>query len=326
MKKHLRAFNPLLAATGFLFCGLFFAPVRIASAEVVERIVAVVNDEIITEQDLQITMAPVAAQYHTLYSGPELQDRLKDARRNFLQNVIEDKLILSEAKRRQVIVKDDEVDAMMADVRNKFPSREIFLKSLEEQGLTEKKLWNRFRDQLLTQKLVAFEVKSKVSVSPGDVSEYYKTHPEEFVEGDKVRLQQILIRVGNRSGEEARAFAESLILQVKEGKPFEELARTYSEGAEAKDGGEMGWVEKGQLMGEIEEEIFVLEESQVTPPIKSSLGFHIFKVIEKKKFAVRPISEVRNKIVEVIFKEKLRVRLESWIQNLKKNAYISIRT
>ena len=325
MKKCSRRFSPWLAA-GFLFCGLFLASAGIAAAEVIERIVAVVNDEIITEQDLQITMAPVAAQYRTLYSGMELQERLKEAHRDFLQNVIEDKLILSEAKRLQVIVKDDEVDAMMADVRNKFPTRDVFLKSLEEQGLTEKKLWNRFRDQILTQKLVAFQVKSKVSVSPGEVSEYYKTHQEEFVEGDKARLQQILIRVGNRSAEEARAFAESLILQLNEGKPFEELARTYSEGAEAKEGGEMGWFERGQLAGEINLEVFVLEEGQVTPPLKSTLGYHIFKVVEKKKFAVKPLPDVRNKIIEVIFKQKLKIRLESWIQDLKKNAYISIRT
>ena len=115
----------------FLFCQpALFCPFA-RSAEVVERILVVVNDEIITEQDLEFVMAPVVAQYRTAYTGQALQEKIKEARAEFLDKVIEDKLILSEAKRRQVIVKDAEVDEMMAEVRNKFPSKELFLKALE---------------------------------------------------------------------------------------------------------------------------------------------------------------------------------------------------
>src|SRR5205085_2908341 len=129
-------------------------------------------------------------------------------------------------------------------------------------GLTEKKLWNRFRDQLMTQKLVNYEVRSKISVSPGEINEYYKSHSADFVQQDRVKLQQILVRVGSRSEEEAQAFAESLLKQLNEGKPFEDVAKNYSEGAEAKEGGDMGWIEKGQLMGEIDEKIFTLSDGQ----------------------------------------------------------------
>ena len=309
----------------FLSCQtVLFCPFA-RSAEVVERILAVVNDEIVTEQDLEFVMAPVVAQYRTAYTGQELQEKIKEARAEFLNKVIEDKLILSEAKRRQVILKDAEVDDMMAEVRNKFPSKEVFLKALEDQGLTEKKLWNRFRDQLITQKLVAYEVKSKVSVSPGEVVNYYKAHPQEFLQGDRVRLQQILVRIGSRSEEEAKTFAESLVAQLNEGKSFEELAKTYSEGSEAKEGGEMGWIEKGQLVGAIDEKVFAMDQGQVTPLIQTSLGFHIFKVVEKQTSSEKPLDEIRDKIQEVIFKERLRNRLEDWIKNLKKNAYISLR-
>lgn len=296
-----------------------------ASAEVVERILAVVNDEIVTEQDLDIVMAPIVAQYRTMYTSKEYEEKVKEARQEFLIKVIDDKLILGEAKRKQVIVKDQEVDEMMADVRNKFPSRETFLRTIEDQGLTEKKLWNRFRDQLMTQKLVSYEVKSKVSVSPGEVNEYYKNHSQEFVQGDRVHLQHILIRASSRSEEEAKTLAEDLLSQLNSGKPFEDLARANSEGAEASEGGEMGWVEKGQLMGEIDEKVFALEKGQLTGPIQSSLGTHIFKVVERDQFSVKPISEVRNQIQDILFKEKLRERLESWMSSLKKNAYISIR-
>ena len=295
------------------------------SAEVVERILVVVNDEIVTEQDLQTVMAPVLAQYRTTYTGGEFEEKVKEARQEFLNKVIDDKLILSEAKRKQVIVKDPEVDEMMADVRNKFPSREEFLKTIEDQGLTEKKLWNRFRDQLMTQKLVNFEVKSRVSVSPGEVNDYCKAHSSEFAQGDRVNLQHILIRTSTRSEDEARQLAESIAAQIQSGKSFEELAKTASEGAEAKEGGQMGWVEKGQLMGQIDEKVFQLEPGQVTPPIQSSLGYHLFKVLERQKSSEKPLADVRGQIQDILFKDKLKTRLESWMQSLKKSAYISIR-
>ena len=299
---------------------------RVWGTEVLERIIAVVNDEIVTEQDLQYMMAPVIAQYRTVYTGQAYVDKAKEARKEFVQKVIEDKLILSEAKKRQVIVKDEEVDEMITEVRNKFPSREIFLKAIEDQDLTEKKLWNRFRDQLLMQKLVNYEVRSRVSVSPGEVSEYYKAHPEEFSQGDRVRLQHILIRSGGaRTVEEAKTFAEALVVQLKEGKSFEELAKTYSEAAEAQEGGQMGWMEKGQLLGSIDEQVFTLGAGELTAPIQSSLGFHIFKILEKETSSVKPISEVREQIQDRLFRDKTNVRLEKWISDLRKNAYISIR-
>ncbi len=315
---------------------LFFLPLflvltavagpKVHCTEVLERIIAVVNDEIVTEQDLQYMMAPVIAQYRTVYTGQAYVEKAKEMRKEFLQKVIEDKLILSEAKRRQVIVKDEEVDEMITEVRNKFPNREVFLRAIEDQELTEKKLRNRFRDQLLMQKLVNYEVRSRVSVSPGEVSEYYKGHPEEFSQGDRVRLQHILIRSGGaRTVEEAKNFAEALVVQIKSGKSFEELAKTYSEAAEAAEGGQMGWMEKGQLLGSIDEQVFALGAGELTPPIQSSLGFHIFKVLEKETSAVKPLLEVRNDIQEQISREKTNVRLEKWISDLRKNAYISIR-
>jgi parvulin-like peptidyl-prolyl isomerase len=312
-------------ALGFGFVFLLCASSLVSAAEVVERILAVVNDEIVTEQDLQVMLTPVASQYRTSYTGKELEDKLMQAREDFLEKVIEDKLILSEAKRKKVIVKDDEVDEMITEIRNKFPNKEMFLKAIEDQGLTEKKLWNRFHDQLMTQKLVNYEVRARVFVSPGEIAEYYKTHGEDFAQGDRVRLQQILVRVGSRSEEDAKAFAETLVARLQNGASFEELAKSYSEGAEAKEGGEMGWVEKGQLLGEIDQKVFDLSDGQVTVPVKTSLGYHIFKVVERQRVSVKPLADVKDQIQDLIFKKKMRERLDAWIASLRKNAYISIR-
>ncbi len=319
MKKLKLVFLTLLLAAGSL------GMIRPAAAdEIVERILAVVNDEIITDHDLDLVVAPVVAQFRTLYTGDELDGKIRAARQEFLNKLIEDKLILSEAKRKQVIVKDSEVDDMMTEVRNKFPDRDQFLKALDDQGMTEKKLWNRFHDQVMTQKYVNYEVRSKISVSPGEISAYYKSHLDDFTQGDRVKLRQILVRVGSRSDEEAKTFADSLVTQIKAGKAFEDVAKAYSEGTEAKDGGDMGWVEKGQLLGDIDQKIFSIQVNEVTDPIKSALGYHIFKVLEKEASSARPLADVRNEIQDTIFKEKVKRKLDTWIAGLRKNAYISI--
>lgn len=317
--------NALLLVFALTVASVAASPQKACAVEVVERILAVVNDELITEQDLQSMMAPVVAQYRTRFTGEELDARLREMRRQYLNKAIEDRLILSEAKRLQVVVNDDEVDAEMASVRNKFPNREVFLQSLEEQGLSEKKLWNRFKDQLMVEKLINFEVKSRITVSPGEVTAFYNSNPDKFEQGERVKLQTILIRVSSRTDEEAKAFAEDLFAQIQGGKSFEELAKTYSEGAEAKEGGEMGWRERGQFVGEIDEKVFALQPGEVTTPIKSTLGYHIFKVTQKEQMSAKPLAEVRDKILDYLFSQKLRQRLEAWLENLRKNAYISIR-
>lgn len=314
-----------LRAAAVLALALALAAPAARGAEVVERILAVVNDEIITEEDIHVVLAPVAAQYRTAYAGQELEDRLTAARKNFLQKTIEDKLILSEAKRRQVIVNDEEVNEMVGEIRAKFPDKETFVRALDEQGLTENKLWARFRDQLMMQKLVGYEVKAKISVSPGEVNEYYRTHPEDFAQADQADLRHILIRTASRSQEEAMALADRLAAQLRSGASFEDLARQYSEGAEAKEGGRMGWMEKGQLMGEIDTQVFAAAPGDLVGPIRTSLGYHLFKVVERKQFSTKPLAEVRDQVQESLFKQKMRQRLQAWTAGLRKDAYISIR-
>ena len=150
-------------------------------------------------------------------------------------------------------------------------------------------------------------------------------HSQDFAQGDRIKLQHILIRVGTRSEEEASAFAQSLFEKIKAGASFTEIATANSEGSEAKEGGDMGWIEKGQLMGEIDEKIFALNEGEITAPIPTALGYHIFKVVERERSSVKPLSEVRTQIQDIILKDKMKERLENWLKNLKKNAYISIR-
>ncbi len=302
-----------------LMCGSAFAAVTL------DEIIVVVNDEIITEQDLRGAVEPIVAQYRATLSGAQLDEKIAVVRQNLLETLIDDRLIRSEAKKEKVTIDEKEVDEMMTDVRKKFPTQEVFEAVLREQGLSIAKVRERFKDQILSRRMVDMKVRSEISLSPGEVKSYFDAHLQDFRAPQKVRVRQILIRTGegHRTAEEAEALAASILSEVQGGASMEELARRYSEASEGPDGGDLGWVEKGQFADQIDSQIFTLKEGQTTPPIRTQLGYHLFKVEAMKESETRSFEQVRPKIESILYRKKTSDKLSAWLQDLRKNAYIS---
>lgn len=297
------------------------------SEETLDRILVVVNDEIITERDLQSTIEPVISQYRATMSGHALEAKVAEARKVYLEQLINERLIRSAAKRGNVTVDEEEVDEMMDEIRRKFPSQEAFGRVLADQGLSFKKLKERFRDQILNRRMVDLKVRSRLTLSPGEIRDYYDQHQDEFKGLDKVRVRQILIRIGEqRSEEEAQELLLSILEELDKDGDMTTLARLYSEAAEAAEGGDMGWVERGQLIEKIDRQIFQLSVGQYTPLIRSQLGYHIFKVEEKKDAETRSFEQVRNRVQSLLYRRKTSSRIEAWLKELRQNAYIARKT
>ena len=144
---------------------------------------------------------------------------------------------------------------------------------------------------------------------------------------EEVRLRTILIKPDNNRGGDAGALdiMRDIMKRLKEGGGFEGLAKEYSNGPGAEDGGLMGYVKKGDLMPQIEEIVFNLKEGEMTGIIKSPLGYHVFKVDEKKVRRARDLVEVRQDIEEFLYREKASQRLKGWIDTLAKSAYIEFK-
>jgi parvulin-like peptidyl-prolyl isomerase len=292
--------------------------------ETVDQILVVVNDEIITEGDLRAAMEPVVAQYRATLSGYELDRKIAETRETFIEQLVNERLMKSAAKREDITVDEKEVDEMVAEVRKKFPTPELFDKVLREQGLTHKKLRERFRDQILSRRLIDLKIRSQITISPGEIRDYYDLHHSEFKGPEKARVRQILIRVGDRRGEaEAEELGQSILAELEKGADMAELAKRHSEASEAEEGGDMGWVERGQLIDKIDREIFRLVPGGRTPLIRSQLGYHIFQLEEKREAETRSFEQVRNRIQSSIYREKTREKLDAWLAELRKNAYIS---
>jgi parvulin-like peptidyl-prolyl isomerase len=305
---------------------LYLSFVVFSYAEVVGKILVIVNDEIITQGEVDKILIPIYRQYRKLYTDRELAKKLDDARRNVLQKLIQDKLLLSEAKRLKVEVEDKEVEKRINEVRKRFPDEEEFKHALAEENIVLSELEKRFKERMLIERVIDMEIRGRVSVSPGEIMNYYQSHKDEFEEPEKIKLGSILIKISEkRPEEEALELAKKILARLGEGANFATLAKEYSEGPYAASGGDMGWVKTGELMGKINDLIFSLEENEISGILKTGLGFHIFMAEEKQLPRAKEFHEARDDIEKILFNNKIEGHIGQWVESLKKDAYIAFR-
>ncbi|KPK40387.1 MAG: hypothetical protein AMJ78_07260 [Omnitrophica WOR_2 bacterium SM23_29] len=290
------------------------------------KIVAVVNEDVITQTDLDVALASVVAEYKQIYSGNELTMRIEEARQEILNQMIEEKLILQEAKKRKVEVADAEVEERLGEVRSRFSTEDDFDFALNESGLTFDTLRNRYKEQIMMHKLVNYEIRERIVVTPSEVTEYYAKHTDEFKAPESVRLKNIVFRFEEGNTESlVRQKADDACRLIKEGRDFSDVARQYSQGGNAQEGGELGFIGKGQMRKEFDEAVFKLEAGEMSSPIKAQEGYYIFKVEEKRESYIRPLSEVSVDVENLIFQEKAKKRYKEWLDRLKRDAFIQIK-
>jgi peptidyl-prolyl cis-trans isomerase SurA len=325
-----RPISPLLKIlSGALLAAVFLTAPAARASDTLDRILIVVNDEIITDSDLNQVLYPLITRLRATASGPDLDAKIQETRKNMLRDMISDRLILSAAKaldpRYKIAAEEAEIDTMVAEMREKFPSEEVFDTVMKEQGMSRKKLRDRFAEDIMKRKMVDFKVKSRVTLSPGEIKEFYDSHPDDFLGVPEVRARQILVRAGTtRSEELARGTMQSIVDQLNQGADFAELAKAYSESSDAAEGGEMDWTRKGRFMARIDNVIFKLEPGQTSEPIQTQLGLHLFKVEEKRVSAGLTYQEAIPRIENYLYKKKVADELRLWIDEIRGKAFVSI--
>ena len=294
--------------------GLALAPG--AGADIRDRIVAVVNTEVITLSELEEEVTEVKAQARQRFSGAELDRRLRQIDYMGLNRMIERKLQIQIAKRRGIKVTDDEVKDAVGR-----------LKRLgETPNENDPKEMAMIRDQLTAMRIVNQQVRSGLLVSDDELTRFYKQHQDRFVLPLEVRISQILIALGPSSELlEVREKAQQVYALLKKGERFEELAARYSDGPEGRRGGSLGFVRLGDILPQIQRAIEGIVPGQITEPIASPIGMHIIRVEEGKPPQFRPFEEVKEDIRNVVFQLKSEEAYLEWIKDLKNKSYIEVR-
>ena len=304
-----------------------------AAAAVADRIVAVVNGEVITLSELHRAFAPYAAHIEANYKGPDKEAFLKQNQAAFLQRMIDQILIEQEAKKPGVgiaAVKDEEVMGMVKDMlaKNRLTMQD-YLKKLAEEGKTLESAKQEIRGQMLRMRLLRREVQSRILVTDEEIGEYYDKHREDYEGREAVHIRQIFLPVpeGADSGarDRVRAEANQLRERILKGERFEVMAARYSRGPAASEGGDIGFVERGVMMPEVEKAAFSLPVGEVSEVLETEAGFLLLVVVDKKGAGLKPLPVVRDEIKAKIEDEKVNKKYDEWMAELRKKSFIDIR-
>jgi peptidyl-prolyl cis-trans isomerase SurA len=319
-----------ICLTTILAIGLICAPVV---AEVTDRIVAVVNKEVITLSELNQAFEPYAKNITAGYKGDDQETVLKQNKAAFLQRMIDQLLIEQEAKKAGAgvaAIKDGEVMDVLNDMLAKNNvSMETYLKKLAAEGNTLDTIKKEIKAQLLRMKLLRREVQSKILITDEEIGQYYDKHRQDYEGKEAVRIRQILLPApadaGKMMRERIKEQAQQLRERILKGEPFDMLAAQYSRGPAAAEGGDIGFVERGVILPDVEKVAFDLPVGQVSNVIETDVGFHIIAVVDKRGAGLKPLSVVRDEIRTKIGDEKLSQKYDDWIGDIRKKSFIDIR-
>ncbi|MHB9096715.1 MAG: peptidylprolyl isomerase [Syntrophales bacterium] len=320
----MKIFRTVLAGAAFL---LLCVP---AQAGVADRIVAIVNDEVITLSELNGAFEPYRAKLEASYTGGEREKALTETKLTLLNQMIDNLLMQQQARKAGIVVKDEEVSATINELLTRRNiSQEDFRQAVAREGTTLEAYRKGVKDQLMRIRLVQREIKSKVAVSDEEIGEYYRKNRQDYEGKEAVRIKQILLPLPKDASDEAkeklRADAGAIRKRLLAGEPFELVSVRYSQGPAASAGGDIGYIEKGMMLPEVETVAYSLPLNQISAVIESSVGFHIVQVIDRRGAGVKPIESVREEIRERLDREKVEKKFDEWLETLRTRSHIEIK-
>lgn len=313
-----------------ILCLALFLSERTYGEEVLSkgtnRIVAVVDNEIITQLELEHKKAFLLHQIKQMQADSRdiSEEEQRKIEKELIEKLIVNKLIMQEAKRQNIVVTEEEINEKIESVRRRFPNEESFRKNLQQAKLTIEDLKESYEYELIMHKVFFNKARGEITVSPREIEDFYKQHRTDLKEQERVKLRNIFIRKTGRLPEEISRKLDSVMTALKEGLSFEETVKKYSEGANAIMGGEMGEIRRGELSPNIEGIIFNLKQNGVSDWIETESGFYLFKMEEN--IAARPLSfsEAQGQIRTLLLNRKMDERFSIWVAKLKERAYIEI--
>ena len=289
----------------------------------VDKIAAVVDDEVITQRELEKDLFPVYVEYKNVYAGEEFELKIDEARRSILSRLIDNKLILREAKKIELEISPERIDENIAKIQAGFKNEAEFEKALAKRGLMMAGLRKRVEEQLMVEEMIDRKITAHIVVTPTETTQYYKDHLEEFKLSEMVRLRSILISVPDK--DMAVQVTEEALKKLRAGKEFSKVSDELSGNTEISCTVDSRWVKRGEMKPEIEKLIFALEAGAYSDIVSSALGCYIFEAEEKKPAAIKEFPEVESVIRNIFYRKKAVQEYTKWVDELKENAYISIK-
>lgn len=318
-------------ALAFIFLRPFSLP-----AEIIDRCVAVVNDDIITFSEVNERGKPIFQRVAEQTPPSDLPEALQQARTAVIEKLIDKKLLLQEAKKFNITVSDEEVDmAVLRILERNHTTMEQFRAEMVAMGLDEEQYKEDLRDQILSSKLVNIAVRSKVIVPEEKIIDYYDMHYTEQVgDGGYYILQIGTSWDKDRNApdvkaakEEARKKAERVHSLAVAGEDFKELARKYSDLPSAVDGGDIGVFREEEMASSMRKAVTWLKPGQVSEIVETPSNYQVFKLLSSQEGQIITkvsYESVKEEIRETLYQQEMQVLYQNWIKTIREQAYIKI--
>jgi peptidyl-prolyl cis-trans isomerase SurA len=311
---------PVPSGSGGVLVGVGEPPPVRDNQVVIDRVVAVVNDDVVMMSDLQEAIVISRRDGRGLPDGAEFE-------RTMLNRLVDHRLQVQEAKRDKVEVSDDDLRGAVEEiVKRNGGDREKFEVQLRAQGVTWDALRREMREQLLAQKVRSRRVVGRSRVTESEVDQYLAQNRDKFEAGLKYHALHMAITVEATTSpaawEQAKQEIDGIATALAGGADFAELARTR-----AKDpaGGDLGWLARGELDATFEGPLLALQKGQVTAPIRSGSAYHLFKLEDREELTAERLADARQQARDLLLQKKAQERFDEWLETLRRRALIAIR-
>jgi peptidyl-prolyl cis-trans isomerase SurA len=334
---------PLLLVVGYALS----LPVLLPADTVVEEIIARVNNEIITRSEYVRSRDQVKQEVQQ--QDPANAERVfAEKQRDVLRDLIDQQLLLQKGKDLG-ITGDTELIKRLDEMRKQMnlETMEDLEKAAEAQGASYEDFKQNMRNQIITQRVIGQEVGSKLAMNKDEERRFYEQHRAEMEQPEQVRLSEILIAPKTPAKPApspdakpeppseaeteaalaaAQAKAQDLLDQIHKGATFADLAKKYSDGPSAKDGGDLSYFKRGTLAKELEDKVFALKAGEVTDVIRTKQGYVVLQATEHQMAGIPTLKEVEPRIQDALYMQKLQPALRAYLTTLREEAFIDIKS
>jgi len=303
---------------------------RAQRAELIDRILVVVHDSVITQHDVASLSLGSLGTLQSQYRGAEFERQAAQLFGNNQEKLVNERLILHEFATAGYSLPESVIDELVRSrIRERFGDEITLTRSLETMGMTKEKFRQEIRDTFIIRALREKNVSSEIIISPHKIQIYYEQHTNDFKESERAKLRMIMIKApkgDETERERTRVKGREILTRLKEGASFAEMSQYSQENLRSFPGGEHGWMDLSSLAKELANAASALNQGQISDLVETQGdtedAIWIIQAEEKKPAHVKPLSEVRDQIDKKLKEDEQR-RLEiAWIQKLKKKTYI----
>jgi peptidyl-prolyl cis-trans isomerase SurA len=307
-------------ACAILATAIVAPPAR--AAHVVERIIARVNGEIITQRQFEKKKAELRADLSQNYSGTELDAKVNDESKNLLRNLIDQSLMVQKAKDEDINVDTDlikRLDQMRQQAKQ--PTIDDLQKAAEETGINWEDFKEQIRRQLLMQEVISRNVGSRLVISREEMRKYYEQHKDDFKSEGMVHLAEILISNTKYKPEEAEVRAKAAVAELKGGAKFSAVVKKYSDNTDA-ELGDIGLQKSSTLPPSLAAAVNKLDINENTDAIQIKSGYIILRLLERFSPGIPKFEEVESRVNETLYGQRMEPKMREYLTQLRKDSYI----